>query len=112
MGPIVLSGMDFGAKRREEKRGKKKKRKTRTPPPLVRPLFPFTNHTRSNSVTPPADLNSDAAGANGMRVVWVFFFQDEDSGSGGGREVGGMRPLHCTAVNTDSNPLWGPTTCM
>lgn len=70
MGPIVLVGMDFGAKRRKEKRGGKKK-KNETPP--VRPLFPFTNHTRSNSVTPPADLNSDAAGANGLWVVWGFF---------------------------------------
>lgn len=72
MGPIVLVGMDFGAKRRKEKRGGGKK-KNETPPPPVRPLFPFTNHTRSNSVTPPADLNSDAAGANGLWVVWGFF---------------------------------------
>lgn len=71
MGPIVLVGMDFGAKRRKEKGGGEKK-KNETPPP-VRPLFPFTNHTRSNSVTPPADLNSDAAGANGLWVVWGFF---------------------------------------
>ena len=42
MGPIVLSGMDFGAKKRKKKGGKKKKRKTRPPPPPPRPTpLPF-----------------------------------------------------------------------
>lgn len=30
------------------------------------PPFPVTNHSRSNFVTPPADLNSDVADTNGM----------------------------------------------
>lgn len=34
------------------------------------------------------------------------FFRDEDSGSGD-RGVGGMRPLHCTAVNTVTQSLSG-----
>lgn len=76
-GMIVLSGMVLGAKR---------KNKTRPPPRFT----PFTNHSRSNFVTPPADLNSDVAGANGMWVVWGVF-GEEDSGSG--VVVGGMRPL-------------------
>lgn len=56
------------------------KKQNETPPtsPLpVCPLVPFTNHSVSNFVTPPADLNSDVAGANGMWVVW--------GGGGGGQ---------------------------
>lgn len=56
--------------------------KTKGDPHPTVPL-PFTNHSQSNFMSPPADLNSDIVGANGMWVVG-------DSGSG--EEVDPMRP--------------------
>lgn len=54
-GLIVLSSMDFCAKREKNEMR-----------PLLSPHPPaLTNQSESNSVTPPADLNSSAAGANG-----------------------------------------------
>lgn len=73
---------------------KSKKKKNRTPPV---PQSPITHG--AVSLTPPADLNSRVAGTVGTREVG-----QREGDSGGGVGTG----LHCSAVNSSSDPSGAP----
>lgn len=98
-------GLRCQEKKREERGGKKRKTRPPPPPPPFDPssLLPIT----PGAIPWLPLLTWIPMQQVPMGCGWFGgFFRDEDSGSGD-RGVGGMRPLHCTAVNTVTRSLSG-----